>query len=155
MRAAPVGPYHATVGNGTNHRIRRLTSTEIEAYDHIPSELARKVWLVDIGYLPGPYLGLTLGRFVLLADMGPATGTDLLLAHELVHVRQWTELGVAGFSYRYLRDFAVGLRRHRRWRIAYAQIEAEEEARRLTDAWAQRRVGAAPGASVEPGQSGV
>ena len=116
-----------------------MTSSEIAAYDLLPPELARRVVLIDIGYLPSRYLGLTLGRFVFLARMAPPTGADPLLAHELVHVRQWAELGVAGFSYRYLRDFFVGLWRHRRWHLAYRQIDAESEARQATDSWVQRR----------------
>jgi len=145
----------AVAGNGTKPRIRRLTTTEIDAYDHLPPELAKRVWLIEIGYLPGRYLGMTLGRFILLADMVPPTDGDLLLAHELVHVRQWSELGLVGFSYRYLRDFLAGIRRHRRWHQAYSEIEAEVEARRVADAWAQARSDRQPAPSTHPGEAGV
>ena len=122
-----------------NRRIRRLTPAEIESYDVLGSDLGRRVWLVKIPGLPGPYLGMTLGRIVLLVDWIPADGDSLLLAHELVHVRQWSELGVVGFGVRYLRDFFGGLARLRSWNRAYAQVELEEEARRLAGAWADRR----------------
>lgn len=123
----------------SNGRLRKLTNEEIEAYDLVPSELSSRVWLVRIASLPGPYVGMSLGRFLLLAKPVPDNGSSLLLAHELVHVRQWMELGVAGFTYRYLRDFVGGLRRYRRWDLAYRQIEAEKEARFLADQWLERR----------------
>ncbi len=128
--------------------IRRLTKAEIEAYDLVPPELAERVVLVTIGFLPGGYAGITLGRFVFLTRMAVDDGAQPLLAHELIHVRQWTELGVVGFSFRYLRDFVVGLSRSRRWRRAYLDIEAEREARRLATSWARDRLD-------HPGQAGV
>lgn len=128
-------------------RIRRLTSTEVDAYDLLPPELAERVVILAIGYLPGRYSGLTLGRFIFLTEMASTDGGEPLLAHELVHVRQWTELGVVGFGFRYLRDFLAGLARHRRWRQAYLDIEAEQEARQLATAWARRRLD-------HPGRSG-
>jgi hypothetical protein len=56
-----------------------------------------------------------------------------LLVHELVHVRQWHELGVLGFLGRYLRGYLGG-----RWAglshgDAYQAIDLECEARRVTD----------------------
>lgn len=143
------------VGSNTSGRVRQLTKAEIESYDHLPPELASRVWLIDVGYLPSRFQGMTLGRFILLADMAPPTGKDLLLAHELVHVRQWTELGVIGFGYRYLRDFFVGLGRHRRWRRAYRDIEAEREARRESETWARNRPGRMKPPPGRPGDFGV
>ena len=134
-------------GNAANRRIRRLTTTEVDAYDLIPPDLAARVWLVAIRFIPGRYDGMTLGRFVLLEHMPPATGTNRLLAHELVHVRQWSELGFVGFLVRYLGDFIGGLRRHRNWHRAYRDIKAEEEARREADAWSERQESLPPDAS--------
>lgn len=137
---------------GLGGRIRRLTNEEIKAYDVLPPELARRVWLIRIWSLPGPYVGMSLGRFVLLTRSVPPDGTSHLLAHELVHVRQWAELGVAGFAYRYLGEFVRGLRSHRRWQPAYREIGAEVEARRLADLWqAHRAGGARSGGLPEPG----
>ncbi len=50
-----------------------------------------------------PYVGITLGRFYLLA---PSVARDEgVHAHELVHVVQWRTLGTVGFLWRYLRLF--------------------------------------------------
>lgn len=73
----------------------------------------------------------TLGRFVLLRRS--AHRSERLMRHELVHVRQWRSLGVAGFLRRYVWSY-VGwrARRYPHW-AAYRriplEIEAEWEAR--------------------------
>jgi len=64
---------------------------------------------------------------------GSMDGSRSLLVHELVHVRQWFELGVLGFLWSYLVGYLRG-----RWsglghREAYLGIELEVEARRLAD----------------------
>lgn len=68
----------------------------------------------------------TLGPFVLIRP--DAVGSDRLRAHELVHVRQWRQLGVPGFLVRYLAGYL-------RWRLrgyphwaAYRRIPLEIEA---------------------------
>lgn len=78
----------------------------------------------------------TLGRFVLVRP--EAAGSARLLRHELVHVRQWRRLGVAGFLRRYLGAYATWrLRRYPHW-AAYRriplEIEAEWEARARQEA---------------------
>jgi hypothetical protein len=55
-----------------------------------------------------------------------------LLVHELVHVRQWRELGVRRFLVRYLADYWRGRRSGLGHRRAYMAISLEEEARRLS-----------------------
>ena len=125
------------VGLSRRGRIRRLTSDEIAAYDVLSTELASRVRVIRVPALPGRYVGLTVGRFIFLArDVGH--GTSSLLAHELVHVRQWHELGAIGFLYRYLADFVRGLRTHRRWNAAYRDIGAECEARSEAADWVER-----------------
>jgi uncharacterized protein DUF4157 len=52
-----------------------------------------------------------------------------LLAHELVHVRQWRELGVVGFLRAYLGAYAAGRFRGLGHWAAYAAIPLEVEAR--------------------------
>lgn len=118
---------------------RRLTPAEIESYDMITVDLARRVRIIEIPALPGQYVGMTLGRHVLLAKQVPSDGSSTLLAHELVHVRQWAELGVVGFSSRYLLSFLAGIRAKRRWMAAYRSIEAEQEARQETTDWLRRQ----------------
>ena len=68
----------------------------------------------------------TLGRFIFIRER--SLGSDRLLRHELVHVRQWRELGVPGFLRRYLTAYL-------RWRVrgyphwsAYRRIPLEVEA---------------------------
>jgi hypothetical protein len=126
---------------------RPLNETEVEAYDVVRPGLARRVRLVRVPGLPGGYAGMTLGRFVLLARPVPDDGTSPLLAHELVHVRQWAELGVAGFAARYLGGFGRAFRRHRRWRPAYLDIGLEVQARIEATAWRRRTEGRRRGGS--------
>ncbi|MEM8924989.1 MAG: hypothetical protein AAGD35_15900 [Actinomycetota bacterium] len=120
-------------------RIRRLNAIEIDSYDVLPRELAERVRIIRVPFLFGPYSGMALGRFVLLKRDVADDGWSPLLFHELVHVRQWTELGVVGFGYRYIRQFLAGLVAERNWNDAYLAIEAEVEARRLTAEWYRRR----------------
>jgi hypothetical protein len=73
----------------------------------------------------------TLGRFIFMRES--AAGSERLLRHELVHVRQWRRFGVAGFGVRYLGAYLRWrLRRYPHW-AAYRripmEIEAEWEAR--------------------------
>lgn len=105
----------------------------------VASDLALRVRVVRIPRLPGPYIGITLGHHVLVATDVRADGASALLAHELVHVRQWTELGVVGFLGRYLTGFTRALWRHRNWHAAYHDIGLEREARQGADTWSQRR----------------
>lgn len=73
----------------------------------------------------------TIGRFVFVTPR--AVGSARLRRHELVHVRQWRRLGVAGFLVRYLGAYVRWrARRYPHW-AAYRriplEIEAEWEAR--------------------------
>jgi hypothetical protein len=86
---------------------------------------------------------MTIGYRVLLARDVPDDGTSALLAHELVHVRQWARAGMVGFPVRYLSSFGRNLGHHRRWQQAYHDIEAEREARIETTDWLRRRARAA------------
>lgn len=118
---------------------RRLSEAEVESYDVCPAETARRVRVINIPCIPGGYAGMTLGRTVLLAKDVAADGDSSLLAHELVHVRQWTDQGVVDFSRRYVTSFAKNLKVKRRWQAAYRAIDAEVEARQETTAWRRRR----------------
>lgn len=55
-----------------------------------------------------------------------------LIAHELVHMRQWKTLGPVGFPRRYLTDYLRGRFNGLDHRSAYAAIPLEEEARAIT-----------------------
>jgi len=119
---------------------RSLNQAELDSYDVLPKYLARRVRVVTVPALPGGYDGMTLGYTILLARDIDEQGNSPLLAHELVHVRQWVEQGRIAFSGRYLGSFARGLGSHLSWRRAYLSVEAEAEARRETSAWLQRRI---------------
>lgn len=78
--------------------------------------------------------GVTLRRLV-LADPQLFEGDPLRLArfvtHELVHVRQFAELGYFRFMLRYIREYLTGRLRGQDHQTAYLAISAEEEAREL------------------------
>ncbi|MFV0260510.1 MAG: hypothetical protein ACK5PP_18915 [Acidimicrobiales bacterium] len=131
-RAARPGP--------AGRRIRRLSTDELGRYDVLPAQLADRVWLIRVPEPPGPFVGITLGRFVFVARDIPAHVPSSLLAHELVHVRQWHELGAIGYLWAYLGDFGREVRRHRSWLPAYRDIDAEREARRIAAHWADRQI---------------
>jgi hypothetical protein len=80
---------------------------------------------------------LTIGRHVRLRR--GREDDAKLIAHELVHVRQYADRGVVRFLARYLRDYAVNLARLRSHRKAYLAIPAEVEARAEADRWVQHR----------------
>jgi hypothetical protein len=56
-------------------------------------------------------------------------GPGILLVHELIHVRQWDELGVVRFLWRYLTAYLHGRIRGMGHRSAYLAIPLEVEAR--------------------------
>ncbi len=121
-------------------RLRRLNEVEIAAYHHLDPTLARRVRVAKIPALPGRYQGVTIGPLVLLQTAEPDDGSSALLAHELVHVRQWREQGPARFAARYVWSFTSSFWRCRRWNEAYRDIPAEVEARAEASQWmAQRR----------------
>jgi hypothetical protein len=55
-----------------------------------------------------------------------------LLTHELVHVRQWQQLGVVRFTVRYLTEYWRSRRRGLNHAQAYLAISLEREARDLS-----------------------
>jgi len=106
---------------------RRLDASERASFDHIPTADLERARLVRVPVLTPGIAGMTLDRWILLRR-GHEHDRDLI-AHELVHVRQWRELGVVRFLARYLGAYARG-----RWhglghRAAYEAIPLEAEAR--------------------------
>jgi hypothetical protein len=55
-----------------------------------------------------------------------------LVSHELVHVKQWQQLGTSRFLVRYMRDYLRGRRRGLSHHQAYLAISLEKEARELS-----------------------
>jgi hypothetical protein len=84
------------------------------------------VWLLIGRLVPPGAAAMTLGRLVLIRP--ERLDDELLLRHELVHVRQWRELGVPRFLWRYLSSYLVWrLRGYSHW-AAYRRIPLEIEA---------------------------
>lgn len=112
---------------------RTLTRREVHEFDHVPRAVAMRARLLRVRRLPPGAHGLTLGRRVLLVR--GHEGNQKLLAHELVHVRQFGEQGRLRFLATYGAAYLVNLVRLRRHRAAYLAIPAEAEARAETAAW--------------------
>ena len=114
---------------------RRLNEQELAAYDVLPRALAERVRVVRVPVLAPGTSGMTLGRFVFVTSDENRNGTRKLLAHELVHVRQWHELGVVRFLAKYLASYSREMIRHRNHARAYRAIRLEVEAYDLADEW--------------------
>jgi len=81
---------------------------------------------------------MTIGNLVLLRGDRIEQRATSLLAHELVHVRQFAELGPVRFLTRYVGSYLQNLRRLRNHRQAYLEIPFEIEARREAALWAKK-----------------
>lgn len=118
--------------------MRRLEGPEIAGYDLVPRAVLERVRVQQVPVLPPGASGMTVGRFVFLRRDDDRTGTRELLAHELVHARQYAAHGLVGFLATYVRDYVAALRTHRAHRPAYLSIPAEAEARAEAAAWRSR-----------------
>ncbi|MEO0492111.1 MAG: DUF4157 domain-containing protein [Actinomycetota bacterium] len=118
--------------------MRRLEGPELLAYDVLDLALAKEVRILEVPVLPRGADGMTIGSWIFVKDDRDRRGDRQLLAHELVHVRQYAERGYLRFSLDYLRHYLAGLVRHRRSRQAYLDIPAEVEARADAAAWRTR-----------------
>ena len=115
--------------------MRRLTPHEIAGYDLVPAEIARRARVQKVPVLSPGVAGMTLGRLILVRRDDERSGRRVLLAHELVHVAQCAELGMARFLWRYVREYFSHLRDLRSHRRAYLAISLEVEARAVTERW--------------------
>ncbi len=108
---------------------RRLDASERELFTHVPARDLQRARLVVVPVLTRGIAGMTLGRWILVRR--GHEHDRALIAHELVHVRQWRELGSVRFLVRYLGAYAQS-----RWhglghQAAYEAIPLEAEARAL------------------------
>jgi hypothetical protein len=105
----------------------RLSPAARAAFTHVDPRDRDRARIVVVPRLTPGVAAMTLGRWVLVRRGHERDAR--LLAHELVHVEQWRELGAARFLVRYLGDYA----RHRAaglgHRPAYAAIGLEVDAR--------------------------
>ena len=109
---------------------RRLDASERELFTHVPAQDLERARLVVVPLLTPGIAGMTLGRWILVRR-GHEHDRDLI-AHELVHLRQWRELGVVRFLARYLGAYARGRWHGLSHRAAYEAIPLETEARALS-----------------------
>lgn len=116
-------------------RRRQLEQDERDVFDHVSEALLSRVRIIRTNLLPPAADGMTIGRFVLLrGDRIEQKGTALL-AHELVHVRQFAEMGPARFLFEYVGSYLRNLWRTRNHRQAYLDIPLEQEARAVAAKW--------------------
>jgi hypothetical protein len=96
-----------------------------------PADVAR-ARIVDVRRLTPGVAAMTLGPVILLRR--DHAGDEALLAHELVHVRQWRELGAGRFLWRYLgayvRNRVAGLGHQRSYEAIPLEVEARDLAGR-------------------------
>jgi hypothetical protein len=95
----------------------------------VPRVDVTRARIVDVPCLAPGVAAMTLGRLILLRH--DHRSDEALLAHELVHVRQWRELGAIRFLWRYLAAYTRGRAAGLAHRKAYEAIPLEVEARRL------------------------
>ena len=119
--------------------MRSLTPAELDAYGVLDRELASRVRIIKVPFLAPGASGMTLGRFIFLTSDDDRSGRRELVAHELVHVRQFAETGTIRFLWRYLIDYFGELRSLRKHRAAYLAIPAEKSARAEAAAWRRQR----------------
>ena len=108
-------------------RARRLSPEAAAVFTHVPAIDRGRARVIVVPVLTPGVVAMTLGRWILVRG-GREQEADLL-AHELVHVQQWRELGVVQFLRRYLTEYVhFRLAGQPHWR-AYAAISLEVEAR--------------------------
>lgn len=112
---------------------RPLTEAELAHFDIVAPSTARRARLMVVPVLAPGASGMTIGRWVLLRKGHERRHG--LIAHELVHVEQWRDLGRLRFLTRYLAAYIASRRTGAAHRAAYLAIPAEKEARDRAEAW--------------------
>ena len=109
--------------------MRSLKFSERAWFSHIPMVDRCRARVISIPWLPAGTAAMTLGRLIIVRRGAFEKG---LLAHELVHVMQWRELGIVPFLWAYLMAYFRGrLHGLSHW-DAYREIPLEVEARELS-----------------------
>jgi hypothetical protein len=85
-------------------------------------------WRGDVAAMTLPW-GIYVRKDVLGGDSLRLAG---LVTHELVHVRQWRELGTVRFLRRYVAEYLRGRRNGLDHSQAYLAISLEKEARQIS-----------------------
>jgi len=115
--------------------MRRLTAAELDAYDVLPRALASRVRIQRVPFLAPGSSGMTIGRIVFLRNDESFDGSRKIIAHELVHVRQYYELGMFRFLARYLGGYMRAVLKLRRHRAAYRTTTGPGRPSRRRDRW--------------------
>lgn len=123
----------------TPTRQRTLDQDEISSFTHVGDDILSRVKLIRTNLLPRAADGMTLGNLVLLRGNRIEDRATPLLAHELVHVRQFAELGPGRFLVQYVGAYLKNLLKYRNHRKAYLEIPLEIEARREASEWTEKR----------------
>jgi hypothetical protein len=111
-------------------RVRRLDPVAtVAAFDHVAAIDARRARLVTVPWLTPGVAGMTVGPWILMRAGREEDAA--LIAHELVHVRQWREQGAFRFLARYVGAYLRGRRAGLGHAGAYLAIPAEVEARAI------------------------
>ena len=119
-------------------RRRTLAQVEIDDFNHIADGLLQRVRLIRTNLLPRAADGMTIGRFVFLRGDHIEHKSSALMAHELVHVRQFAEMGMLRFFASYVGAYVRNLWRTKNHRQAYLDIPLEQEARAVAAEWANQ-----------------
>ena len=112
---------------------RGLTPEAKVRYAHVRAIDTERARIIVVPRLTPGIVAMTIDRFVLVRR-GHETDVGLI-AHELVHVEQWRELGVVRFLVRYLGDYVHGRRAGLGHWDAYRAIRFETDARLRTEVW--------------------
>jgi hypothetical protein len=115
---------------------RTLTDEEQERFDLVPKTVTTKAKVMPISFVPPGFVGITVGNRIMLRKGHEQK--EQLIAHELVHVRQFQELGIPRFFARYLTEYVKGIVELRKVHAAYRAISFEVEAREEASRWAKR-----------------
>jgi len=115
---------------------RPLAKASAARFDHLPAATVARARLRASRHLPRQADAVTIGRTIYVRP--GHEGSEALIAHELVHVRQWQEHGRFGFLRRYLGAYLKNLVRERDHMAAYRAIPFEIEARAEAGAWKAR-----------------
>ena len=96
-------------------------------FTHVPEIDRERARVIVVPVLTPGVVAMTLGPWILVRR-GREQDADLV-AHELVHVQQWRELGVVRFLTRYLSEYLRARVAGQPHWSAYAAISLEAEAR--------------------------
>lgn len=110
-----------------------LAKAAIQRFDHLPKATVERARVRTSRRLPPQADAMTVGRTIYVRP--GHEDSDTLIAHELVHVRQWQQYGWFGFLRRYLGDYLHNLAKLRNHMAAYRAIPFEAEARAEAAAW--------------------